>query len=83
MVRLPVRLGGFGFRSHEDTAPLAILGALEQAVPAFQGAKGICPQIAEVLGGEDCIGEEAGGDRWRVILSSGCREREELRRSWN
>ena len=83
MVRLLVRLGGFGLRSHEDTAPLAFLGALEQAVPAFQGAKGICPQLSEVLGGEDCFGEEAGGDRWRVMLSSDCREGEELRRIWN
>ena len=83
MIRLPVRLGGFGFRSHKDTAPLAFLGALEQAIPAFQGEKGICSQLAEVLGGEDCFGEDAGGDRWRVMLSSGCREGVELRRVWN
>ena len=64
-------------------APLLFLGALEQAVPAFMGEKEICPQHAGVLGGEDCFGEEAGGDRWRVMLSSGCKEGVELRRVWN
>ena len=43
----------------------------------------ICPQLEEVWGGEDCWGEAASkDDRWRKVLSSGCREGRELRRIW-
>ena len=83
IARLPVRLGGFGFLSHKDTASVAFIGAVEQAIPAFQGERGICPQLADKIGGDDCFGEDAGENRWRVMLSSGCREGEELRRAWS
>ena len=55
VLRLPVRLGGFGFRSLEDTVGMAFIGALEQAVPAFCGQNGVCSQLEEVMGGEDCL----------------------------
>ena len=74
VVRLPVKLGGFGFRSMKDTASLAFIGALEQAIPAFQGERGVCPQLADLLGGQECFGEDAVGNRWRVMLGSGSRE---------
>ena len=84
VVRQPVRLGGFGLRSLKDTVGPAFIGALEQAVPFFCGEKGICPQLADSLGGEDCFGDQAIGDsRWRVMLESGCREGEELRDVWH
>ena len=51
VVRLPVRLGGFGLRSLCDTIGPAFIGALEQAVPFFCGNNGICPQLANSLGG--------------------------------
>ena len=71
VVRQPVRLGGFGFRSLVDTAGPAFIGALEQSVPFFCGDNGICPQLADKLGGEECFGEEANGEqRWRVMLES-------------
>ena len=83
IVRQPVRLGGFGLRSQRDTVGPAFIGALEQSVPFFCGENGICPQLADSLGGEECFGEEAAGDqRWRVMLESGSREGEELRRVW-
>ena len=83
VVRQPVRLGGFGFRSLLDTVGPAFIGALEQAVPSFCGENGVCPQLADVTGGEECFGEDAPGEgRWRVMLNSGCREGEELRRVW-
>ena len=83
VVRLPVRLGGFGLRSLCDTIGPAFIGALEQAVPFFCGNNGICPQLANSLGGEECFGEEAIGDqRWRVMVTSGCREGLELKNVW-
>ena len=57
VVRQPVRLGGFGLRSQRDTVGPAFIGALEQAVPFFCGENGICPQLADSLGGEECFGE--------------------------
>ena len=83
VVRLPVRLGGFGIRSFKDTSGIAFLGALEQAIPAFQGERGVCPQLADDMGGDECFGEDALGDRWRVMVTSGCREGEELKRLWS
>ena len=65
-----------------ETSGIAFLGALEQAVPAFLGERGVCPQLATVLGGEECFGDEATGDRWRVMLASDCKEGKELRRLW-
>ena len=52
VVSPPVRLGGFGFRSHQDTAKFAFIGALEQAIPAFQGERDVCPQLAHQMGGD-------------------------------
>ena len=84
VIRQPVRLGGFGFRSLVDTSGPAFIGALEQSIPFFCGENGICPQLAELLGGEECFGEEANGEqRWRVMLESGSREGEELRKVWD
>ena len=83
VVRLPVRLGGFGIRSLKETSGIAFLGALEQAVPYFQGERGVCPHLSNILGGDECFGEEAPGNRWRVMLGSGCREGVELRRLWS
>ena len=68
VVSPPVRLGGFGFRSHQDTAKFAFIGALEQAIPAFQGERGVCPQLAHQMGGDDCFGEGAGGSRSGVSI---------------
>ena len=83
VVRQPVRLGGFGFRSLEETAGVAFLGALEQSVPSFPGFLGICPLLEQEMGGMNSYGEEAAQDtRWTVLLGSGCREGLELRQVW-
>ena len=37
LVRLPVRLGGWGLRSLEETSLAAFVGAVEQAVPGRAG----------------------------------------------
>ena len=49
VVRLPIRLGGWGFRSLVETSLAAFVGAVEQAVPSFTGPQGICPQLSEDL----------------------------------
>jgi hypothetical protein len=80
VVRHPVRLGGFGLRSLEETAGPAFLAALEQAIPAMSGVRGVCRMLEGVFGGADCFGEDAPEEsRWRVMLQSGCQEGQELR----
>ena len=44
--------------------------------------RGVCPQLSNILGGEECFGDEATGDRWRVLLQSDCSEGKELRQLW-
>ena len=61
VVRQPIKMGGMGFRSLEETSLVAFLGTLEQTVPSFSGPEGGCPQLAEILGGEECFGEEVAG----------------------
>ena len=84
LVRLPVKLYGWGFRSLKDSCGPAYLGALETAIP-FMSARGkICPQLEQVWGGRECWGEGADSEtRWRVLLSSGCMEGRELREVWD
>ena len=82
-VRLPVRLGGWGLRSLEETSQAAFIGAVEQAVPSFSGPEGICPQLSNYLGGEDSFGQDVGVEgRWQVMLENGGRMGEEFQRCW-
>ena len=83
LIRLPVRLYGWGIRSLEETCGPAYLGALESAAPFMAAGDQICSQLADSWGGEECWGEGAPIlQRWRVLLHSSCREGEELRRTW-
>ena len=53
------------------------MGALEQALPAFSGEKGVCPPLAELSGSnEDDL------NRRGPLLESGLRTGEELRQAW-
>ena len=82
-VRLPVRLYGWGLRSLQDSCGPAFLGTLETAIPYMAARENICPQMADLWGGEDCWGVNAPtDDRWRRVLSSGCSIGEELREIW-
>ena len=75
VVRLPVRLYGWGLSSRKDSCGPAYLGTLETAVPYMAGMSNICPPLAQSWGGQECWGEAADPtDRWRVLLASGCRE---------
>ena len=84
VVRQPVKEGGLGLRSIADTAALAFIGAVGLAIPSFITA-GICPQLAEQVGGEECFGTidtAASCDRWRVLVNSGCRAGAEFHEAW-
>ena len=83
LIRLPVKLHGWGFRSLRETCGPAYLGALETAIPFMAARDMICPQMAAVWGGEESWAEGAADEtRYRVLLQSGCQEGEELRRVW-
>ena len=59
VVRLPVRLHGWGFRSLRDTCGPAWLGTLETAVPYMAGRGEVCTQLEEGWGGRESGGEDA------------------------
>ena len=64
-------------RSQSDLSPAAFIGAAEQVLPSFVGTKGICPQLAHLLGTM-----EDSQQRWRLLLASGCRTGRELQNAW-
>ena len=71
VVRLPVRLGGWGLRSLVETSLSAFIGAVEQAVPSFSGPEGICPQLSNYLGGEESFGRTGCGSGGEVAGDAG------------
>ena len=82
-VRLPARLHGWGLRSLEDSCGPAYLATLETAIPFMSGPEGVCTQLSNLWGGEECWGEEAPHEtRWRQVLTSNCSMAGEMRRSW-
>ena len=81
MVRLPIRLHGWGLRSLRETCGPAYLGALETAIPFMAARDKLCPLTEAAWGGEECWGEAAeANNRWRRVLESGCLEGRELHR---
>ena len=76
--RLPIKSGGLGLRSMLDLSPAAWFGALEQAVPFFDGEKQVCPPLANLAGLEEGV-----ANRWQPLLNSGSRTGEELRAAWS
>ena len=54
LVRLPVKLYGWGLRSLKETCGPAYLGALETAIPYMAARGNICPQLEQTWGGSDC-----------------------------
>ena len=68
-------MGGLGLRSQAALAPVAYMAGLEQTIPFFAGEKGICPELADIVGVE----EDGVGRRWEPLLASGCRTGQELR----
>ena len=84
LVRLPVKLYGWGLRSLKETCGPAYLGALETTIPYMAARGNICPQLEHTWRGSDCWGGGAASQtRWRVVLSSGSQEGVEITRAWN
>ena len=79
LVRLPVKLYGWGLRSLQDTCGPAYIGALETSIPFMYKDK-ICVEMEQMWGGSGCWGEGAASEtRWQVLVNSGCQEGTELR----
>ena len=78
-VRQPVKLHGWGFRSLRETCAPAYLGTLETSIPRMQI---ISPIMVNTWGGAESWGTGATASRWSTVLSSGCREGDEMRRAW-
>ena len=66
MVRQPVRLVGIGMRSMLDVSLAAFIGTVEQALPHFVGADGVCKQLGTTLGEM-----RDAGTRWSDLLAFG------------
>ena len=80
VLRLPIKLHGWGFRSLRETCIPAYLGTLETSIPRM---KDISPQLANLWGGDDYWGCRADVSlRWSKLLDSNCIEAEEIRRAW-
>ena len=67
LIRQPVKLGGLGLRSMQETSQAAFIGGVEMSLPHFAGDGGICPLL------ENQVGRVEGGDRWQTFLAAGCR----------
>ena len=50
MIAYQVKMGGVGIRSQGEINPTAFIGGLEQALPHFIVAGGVCQQLAGVTG---------------------------------
>ena len=78
IVRLPVRLGGMGLRDMKDICSEAYIRGVEQALPHFIGAEGVCQQLYPVLGEM-----RDSGSRWSSMFLSGCRTGFEFKKAWD
>ena len=80
VIRLPIKLHGWGLRSLEETCGPAYLATLETSIPRM-GV--ISPIMMETWGGDECWGKGAAKEtRWSAVLNSGCREGLEMTIAW-
>jgi hypothetical protein len=78
VAQLSISQGGLGIRRQVDSSHSAYIGALEQTVPHFTGERGVCPQLAHLVGRE----EDGEDRRWEPLVTSNCRTGRELSRAW-
>ena len=75
----PVKLGGLGLRSLQETRLAAFIGGVEQAIPHMLGQgreEGLCPQL------EGMVGKVEGQERWRAFLEAGSLTAQEFHHCW-
>ena len=77
LIRQPVKLGGLGLRSMEETSKAAYIGGVEMSLPHFAGDGGICPLLA------DHVGRVEGGERWQTFLNAGSKSALEFDMAWS
>ena len=58
LIRLPIKLYGWGFRKLEETCGPAYLGTLETAIPFMAANSKICEDLGGIWGGEECWGQD-------------------------
>ena len=80
MVAQPVKLGGTGLRSLEETRYPAFLGGLEQSLP-YMVAGEHC-EAPLVPGLRAAVGSMAGPERWTDMLAAGSHTARELQDIW-
>ena len=71
-------MGGLGIRSQVEISPTAFIGGLDQALPQFTVAGGVCQQLA----GDTGDGQGQVDKKWQPIVQSGCRTCRELFQAW-
>ena len=80
MIAQPVKLGGCGLRSLEETRCAAFVGGVEMALPFLvegdHDEEVLCPQLEEV------IGRLTGEQRWSRFLEAGSRTSKEFQEAW-
>ena len=81
LIAQPIKLGGLGLRSLEETRFPAFLGGLEQALPRMVVGE-LCP-IPLAPGLRTVIGCMAGQQRWAGMLEAGSRTAVEFRAAWD
>jgi hypothetical protein len=77
LIRQPVKQGGLGLRSMEETSLAAFVGGVEMALPHFTGDEGICVLLA------DQVGRVQGLNRWETFLEAGSQTASEFSRAWS
>ena len=75
LIRQPVKQGGLGLRSMEETSLAAFVGGVEMALPHFTGDEGICVLLA------DQVGRVQGHNRWETFLEAGSQTASEFSRA--
>ena len=80
MVAQPVKLGGTGLRSLEETRYPAFLGGLEQALPHMVAGEHC--ETPLVPGLRAAVGSMAGPERWADLLAAGSRTATEFWDIW-
>ena len=64
--------------SMADVSLAAFIGSVEQSLPHFVGDGGVCQQLTGILGEMN-----DSGNRWRDMLTSGCKTGVEFATAWN